>query len=57
MPRISPLTIICTRCFTMAAVLVNGNMIIQVLLYLNNECSKLQNPHYKDVTLKAYTSA
>ena len=22
-----------------------------------NECTEVQNPHYKDVTLKAYTSA
>ena len=23
----------------------------------HNECTKVQNPHYKDVTLKAYTLA
>ena len=25
--------------------------------YLITECTKVQNPRYKDVTLKAYTSA
>ena len=24
---------------------------------INNECTKMQNPRHKDVTLKAYTSA
>ena len=29
----------------------------QISKYLYNECTEVQNPRYKDVTLNAYTSA